>query len=498
MDKFRKVVNEFIVKNLYFMECFILSLMVVINVFYTCYFTGKSEHVYIAHSNITNLIVFTILVGFIIFLIYKLSLKIEARYFLIITLSLDMIILLFWFMGSKIVPFADQAAVYKAALNFNMKNYSDFIKGGYLYQYNHQISLVMVFSFILKLFKSNYRIIQVINIFCVIGLHLGVFKLAKEIFDEKTAKIALIISMMFLPTTILIIYVYGDISGLFFAVWSIYFTVKYVRETRLKYILYSSLFMGISMLFRTNNQIIWVALVIYLLIQQRARKFAAVIIIVTSLLYNFILKEYAYFSTGNDVNNGIPAILFVNMGLQEGEIANGWYNGSTVDNYISAQCDKKLASEKGMYLVKERVAYMSENPAYAYNFFKNKFISTWAEPTYQSLFFTLPHGENKEASKYMESNYFLNSLYYGKLHKVYISYSKGLIFFIIVVGFTYNFFIRKKPLEEVVLLFLPLMGAVAFHLVWETKSRYVFPYIVLIIPVAASYCRLLFDKIHRS
>ena len=44
---------------------------------------------------------------------------------------------------------------------------------------------------------------------------------------------------------------------------------------------------------------------------------------------------------------------------------------------------------------------------------------------------------------------------------------------------------RKNLSPEIIYLLLIFMGGFAFHIIWEAKSRYIIPYIVVLIPLAS-------------
>ncbi|HEX3016173.1 MAG TPA: glycosyltransferase family 39 protein [Desulfobacteria bacterium] len=478
-------ISNLSLKSLYLIEVLAVCLILIANIFYTSTIAGN-EHSVIHYAHPAISVLALVSVGILAFLASTGSKKLKLKYFIVLIISLDLLALLFWLYNSKLAPFADQLNVYTAALRFNLHDYRDFVKGGYVYEYNQQAGLVVMFSLILHLFK-DYRILEALNVLGVLGLHLGLFRLTKEVFNESAAKLALILSSLFVPIILLTSYVYGDIPGLCLAVWSMCFTIKYSKEDNVKYIVFASLLLGLAMLFRTNMQIILIATILYLLLQRRARRIVAVLIIITSLSFNYAVTAYASARTGSALNQGVPASLFVNMGLEESSLGDGWYNGSTLRNYYAVKLDHRAASHLGFELISKRLADMGDNPGYALNFFKSKFLSTWTEPTFESIFFTLPHNQTASVVQYMQNNRLLHSLYHGQLNKIYLVYCKGFVLFLLIGAAAYPFRRDKKTLEDVVFIFLPLLGGMAFHLFWETKSRYIYPYVIMLLPIAAGF-----------
>ena len=44
---------------------------------------------------------------------------------------------------------------------------------------------------------------------------------------------------------------------------------------------------------------------------------------------------------------------------------------------------------------------------------------------------------------------------------------------------------KREPLENEILLIV-ILGGILFHMLWEAKSRYVLPYFVMMLPMAAA------------
>ena len=44
---------------------------------------------------------------------------------------------------------------------------------------------------------------------------------------------------------------------------------------------------------------------------------------------------------------------------------------------------------------------------------------------------------------------------------------------------------KREPLENEILLIV-ILGGILFHMLWEAKSRYVLPYFVMMLPLAAA------------
>ena len=126
------------------------------------------------------------------------------------------------------------------------------------------------------------------------------------------------------------------------------------------------------------------------------------------------------------------------------------------------------------------------NPKEGLNFFKNKILSMWVEPTFECIWLNtgfmdlnLENITNKEILTYKDLNNFLLYNY-----NFFIIFEK--IILIIIYTLVCIFIFRNKDLSnEQILLILIFLGGFAFQLFWEGKSRYVLPYVIILIPIAS-------------
>ena len=68
--------------------------------------------------------------------------------------------------------------------------------------------------------------------------------------------------------------------------------------------------------------------------------------------------------------------------------------------------------------------------------------------------------------------------------------------YIIFIGVAITIFSNRKKLDkEILLLILTFLGGFGFHILWETKSRYIIPYIIILIPVSVVGIDVIIQKI---
>ena len=136
--------------------------------------------------------------------------------------------------------------------------------------------------------------------------------------------------------------------------------------------------------------------------------------------------------------------------------------------------------------LKARLAEMAQNPAQTAAFFREKFCSQWMEPTMGMLWngalseHTGAFGET--AARFFAKDHTALETLLGAFQRALYAFSAAGI-----IGM-----LRDRKRSGLCLL-LPLIffGGALYHLLFEAKSQYAFPYAVLLLPIAAmGICRI--------
>lgn len=412
---------------------------------------------------------------------------------------------LVWILQAIVEPGADQGIVYGTAkLIFchgdvgkeNILKYFGF--------YKQNIGIVAFFELFMQIFRTDnvtmLRCINIVsNVFTIIGLYWLYKNLNDNIKQNKLLFFVLILG--FIPISILSTWVYGDFIGLALSIWSIVFMVKSVKQKKIYFAIYSSLCMSVAIITRSNSTIFVIAMTMYLLFTLKEDKekrdkliklsticiFLAISFIPNKILEGCVSNKYKL----NERKEKSVAN-YIYMGMSEGDLANGWYN-SEVDiinqEMRESKKDDKTLDDEVMRRLKERIKYLVANPGYTYEFYRGKILSMWAEPTMACDVYNLQRNVD------MSSNKILTVLFEEKTWDVIKSSQKILDFIIYGGALCYVILRRKDISDEMLLLVICFLGGFAFHLIWEAKSRYIIPYVVILIPVAVSGIDELFKNI---
>ena len=393
-----------------------------------------------------------------------------------------------WIALAKSTPVSDQNMIYTSAQRFNQGNFERLTYGKYLYYYPFQLGLTAWESLILRIFgETNVQALQAFN---VLGTMLTVYagyRITRLLWKKRQAAAACLLFMAgCFPLIVYSVYVYSHVLALALCMTAVWQLFRYLRKGKKSGAVLAALCLAAAVLLRNNSLIVMIAILCVLLVRALSGRrwqylACAAVILACSLGSGPALRLYYERKSGIPVNDGMPSILWIAMGMQEGDKEAGWYNGYSIYIYQdTCGYESEPAAEIGRAEVKARAKEFLKDPAYALDFYFRKFTSQWTEPTYGC--FIMTYATDNERSAFGESLYtgFPNRI----LQKYMDSYQLliyGLVLLLLICK------VKKKeqdPLEWYVLL-IAVIGGVLFHELWEAKSRYVLPYFVMMLPMAA-------------
>lgn len=383
----------------------------------------------------------------------------------------------------------DTRKVYESAVAFLQGDYQAFQKGGYMSYYPHQVGLMLYDALVYSLSKKPVSGV-IVNFGLVLGIQYLAWRMTDVLFENRGANLAAMgLSFAFLPQLFFIMFLYGTIPGFFFLMLAFYLTFRYTRQGRFWQLLAAGLSIGISVMLRKNNLIGAAAMGIFLLLRwleepKRVKWLAAACLVaLLAVAPNQLTRMAVEEKTGCDLDRGMPPILHIQMGtnIHNRKLGPGWWDGS--NQYIlanKADYDPVKASQIGRLYMKENLKKIAAKPHDAARFFWDKVVSTWCDPLYQSIW----SGPIEELGQHTHTE-LLRSIYTGgEAWSGIEGFCKWVTLTLWAFAFIYLLAFRKgQTLWQ--LSYLYTIGGVLFHLVWETKSQYVYPYVFCLIPFAA-------------
>lgn len=482
-------------KLVFILGVIFLSIIIIFNLL----FTAKLSLSEVISINFNNFIYIlgVLFVGLCVFFVTKVVNKflydspcklIIRRCLFILFLAIYICFAIIWtvFVNPPIIADQIHAAnlaqgIYRGNLEKFLPNltYARIPLGEYIQIYHQQISLAFVFSFFFRFIGSDLpHLLRILNIFSVVLIIIALYKicvqLSKKYETNKVLLLFLIFTFVSLP--MLCTFVYGDFPSLALCLFSVYFMMKYSETKKIWYPCLSALFTMIAYMMRMNTLIFIIATVIYLsliLFKDFFKKawkeklinivviilYIVISIIPSSLVQNYYLDKYNL-----DKNKSFSSLTYVFMAMEESWRGNGWYSEDIAEFAMKNPDDAKSEYVKK---IKERLIYFSKNIGYAFNFYTMKIASMWTENTY--------------AAEYLNGKDFSSK----NVPSPISFFQKAMLILICVCSLIFLVQNRKNISIDVIFLLTIFIGGFTFHILWEAKSRYIIPYIVVLIPIAS-------------
>jgi len=409
--------------------------------------------------------------------------------------------------AARSYPTADQIYVYEAAENFFTGNYTNIQTEWYFNACPYQLGLGLIYGILMRVSGSDsYFVLQYAQAVCAGVTVYASFESARELFRcKRAAGMAFLCTALFVPMYLYTLYIYGETFGVCFAMLGMLFWLRANSEkprgrwvTALYWVL-SGLSLAICYTARLALIIVLIAMAVTGVLKaladkqperKRRWKCPALTILLMLLTLGGQKLSVACMENQADVElaDGIPAVLTVAMGIQdESENENGTgpgsYNAYNLWLYFGSGFDGKRASSEAFFNIKQTLYRWSEDPVYMIDYMNRKVLNQWNEASYGGFCMTALQREPEDWVKDFYAGaagdrwYIFLDLYQG------MAYAMLLVYFVILFKGTNNIF-----------CFLPallLIGEFCFSMIWEAKSRYIYPYIVLVLPCVAwslTYC----------
>ena len=486
-------------KIIYAFGVLFLAIIIILNILFTANLDA-SEHITISWNSFIY-IIGLILVGILLFVATKLvdkhlynddtAVKKKIRkILLIVALAIYIIFSIVWLIVVRPAVVGDQIHAANLAQTFYRGNLEEFLPNltyagvplsEYMQAYHQQISLAFAFSIFFRIINfDTLEVLRVLNFICNMLIVFALYKIGKQLSKKyKTNKVLLFtLILTFISLPMLSTFIYGDIPSLAFCLLSVYFMMRYTETKKWKYPIAASVLTMIAYMMRMNSLIFIIATVIYLLLnlfkeitkkswkENLINTLIIIMYIGISIFPSSIVKNYYINKYNLDNSKEYPNISYILMAMEEGPRANGWYN-EAIGEY--ALKNPETAKEEYLERIKERLTYFSQNIGYTFNFYTEKIASMWTENTYAAV-------RNNTTQENDPLENMIGPLTF---------YQKALLILTCLCSLIVLIKNRKNLSLDLLFLITIFIGGFAFHILWEAKSRYIIPYIVVLIPIAS-------------
>lgn len=435
--------------------------------------------------NIIWLLIVLGLCGGLFGLVRKQKHRIHTRPLAIAASVLAMLFSLYWVKEANVVPEADQWNISYYANMFNLGDFSGFEKGKYIATCPHQLGMVTLLRIIYALTSPDrflaFRLISVASVGIIV--YAG-YELVKSFSKANvfTELLYLILAVLCYPMYVYTLFIYGEVPStavLFLAAWLIISCLDKFHWAKIAGILLCA---GAATQFRQNSLIVLLGFIVVIavkLIQKfQWQRLVMLLAIPLGILIGNMTIKGIYKDYFKEDAVAIPNILYITMGTNWEEQNPGWFSKYNYNVFFDNDCDPDKASKEAKEDLEAFISYCVEHPSYAMEFYKEKFIAQWNEPMYQCLVMNCKIAEDQ--SPLMDSFYFGDlRVFTEQFMNIYQLVIYGAILFWFLSGF------RKQQGIEVHILMVGIFGGFLFSMLWEAKTRYVFPYFVMMLPYAA-------------
>ncbi len=406
---------------------------------------------------------------------------------------LSLILGVIWIVQSKVLPTHDSFIVTNAGVCASQGDFSPFQKS-YFDHFPFQLGYVLWNELFARLFSvdtvKDYIVLQYVNVFTWALSVVGIIKITDRIFKNKCVTFATsLMLILFIQPIIFSVFLYGTLPGFAFAVWSVFFFIGYLEKGKIYSGVISAVLISVSVCLKLNNMIFAVAMIILFVIdvlKDKRIQSIACAVLMCFLVITVKQLPIKYYEAKADVQfeEGIPMTCWLSMGLGESAFAPGWYDSAdTVNLYQKMNGDTDKINEITKENIKERIDFYTNNPADAYDFFKDKTSSQWNETSFQSIWNNNVRGQFGEKTgiaKFVcgDGEKGTKKVMDVTVQFIYFGFTCACFYLV------YTAFKRKNFDISSVVFPVVIIGGFLYHLLFEAKSQYVLPYVIIMIPYA--------------
>lgn len=393
---------------------------------------------------------------------------------------------IYWIGATAASPQADQLILCECAEAFENGNFESLGKGQYVGIYRQQLGIITFLRLLLKVFGENYYIVfQYLNALMVPVLIFSGYRIVKRMAaDNQFAQgLYLVLMAVCVPMYCYVPFVYGEITSTALAVFGAWMLLWNSERFSVAKLILLGIALGAAVQFRKNTLIFVIAFLIVLVIHLLRGWNYRILITMVSLILGVALFQgyitWTYHKLVPEDSLDTPASVFIAMGVNDDNGMPGWHNYYDQIAFAENDFDVEKTNQAAWEYMQDFFEKCQANPGYAADFYYRKIGSQWNVPMYQCLAMN-----NKIEDS--ESD-LVWSVYYGDLRNVI---EEGMdIYQLLIFGGTLCvlfFALKKWKKIDNYLLLITVFGGFLFSIIWEAKSRYVFPYFLILIPYGAA------------
>lgn len=395
---------------------------------------------------------------------------------------------IYWVTTSKTFPQGDPGLILYYARDICKGDFTQFQEGGYLAIYPHQLGMVTLLLPFVKLFGANdYLAFQYFTALMLPAIFISGTKIVRFI-SNNNARVEFLFIVCLTTCFPLYAYtpfVYGDLCSLEMGMLAVWAFLSCLKKFKIYKLTAFGFTIGVAVQMRENIIIMAIALGVVLLIKLvcshadrwKAAAMGAAMIVGVVFFQGCI--NLAYYNVKDKEADTFPVSTFIVMGLNDDYGRPGWDNGYSYNLFFDNGMDTELTKRQAREDFKSYLTLYKNNPAYMVDFFARKMNAQWNAPMYQCI--VMNNYVTDEQGRLVHSIYSRGRI--GRLVEKYMKIYQLVLYSSILC----LVFIKRKSCNAIegYTLLIAVFGGFLFSLMWEAKTRYVFPYLIMQLPYMA-------------
>lgn len=394
-----------------------------------------------------------------------------------------------------LLPRADSALVIEAAKRFAAGDFSP-LEGEYFSRVSYQLGICLPLEGLARLLPGLdlNLLMQALNCAISAALMALLCGLAGGLSgDARTSGAAALLYLAFVPMLLFNMFVYGVLPMLLLCVLAMRCFARCARTGERRFGVLYALLIGAAAALKPNAMIVMLALLICAAVHALQRKdgflllCAALSVVLCFALPAGVIRLYEL-RAGVTLAPDTGMLLRLAMGMQDSMIAAGWYNG-VIEEYWPLSVTPEMEKAAALEMLAARLRVFAADPAGAWAFFKEKCLTQWAEPSYDILWYGAVCGKSGRFNGLAHA-IFRDGSPVRALLAGYMNIFQQAAYVLALIG-TCGM-IKEKRIEAVQLMLpVTVLGGFLYHMLFEAKSQYIYPYMLLLLPLAAAGMDLL-------
>lgn len=388
-----------------------------------------------------------------------------------------------------LVPRADSALVIDAATRFAVGDFSP-LEGVYLNRVSYQLGICLPLEGLARLLPGVdlNLLMQAINCVLSAALVAQLSRLAGELAGgARVSRAAMLLYLLFAPMLLFNLFVYGVLPMLLLCVLAMRCFARYTRTGERRFGVLYALLAGAAAVLKPNAMIVMLALLICAALHALERRdgfalFCAALSAALCLALPALVVRLYEARAGVTLAPDTGMLLRLAMGMQDSVIAAGWYNG-VIEEYwplsVTPEAEKAAAAE----MLSARLREFAADPAGAWAFLREKCLTQWAEPSYDILWYGAACEKggrfNGLAHLIFRDGSGVRALLAG-----YMNAFQQAAYALALIG-TLGTLREREHGAAQLMLPVAILGGFLYHMLFEAKSQYIYPYMLLMLPLAA-------------